>query len=174
MFTRGIGSALILGIVALILVVIGVGYFVMQGNPSADGDSMMEEEDVMKEEGEEDTMMEKEEVMKEDDSMMMEKSGTYEPYSAQKLSLAAKEDVILFFHADWCPICRSIESEILQNPEAIPTGVHILKVDYDSETVLRQKYGVTVQYTFVQVDAEGNLISKWNSTTLSSALAKIQ
>ena len=66
---------------------------------------------------------------------------------------------LLFFHATWCPSCRQIESEILE--QGVPEGVTIIKVDYDSHQDLRQKYGVTVQTTFVSVDSSGDEIASF-------------
>ncbi len=66
---------------------------------------------------------------------------------------------LLFFHASWCPSCRQIESEILD--QGIPDDVTVIKVDYDSHQDLRQKYGVTIQTTFVKVDSSGNEIDKF-------------
>jgi thiol-disulfide isomerase/thioredoxin len=66
---------------------------------------------------------------------------------------------LLFFHAPWCPQCRDLESDINEN--GVPEGVTIIKVDYDSNQALRQKYGVTLQTTIVRVDDEGNLVSKF-------------
>lgn len=66
---------------------------------------------------------------------------------------------VLFFHAKWCPQCRSIESDILAGP--LPEGWTIIKVDYDNSQELRQKYGVTLQTTFVKIDDQGNALSKF-------------
>ena len=108
-------------------------------------------------------------------AVVQKQEGSYESFSSEKLSLAEEGKVLLFFHAPWCPICRALESEITADLSAIPDGVHILKVDFDSATQLRQKYGVTVQHTFVQVDAGGNLIQRWSdSSKLSQALGKIK
>ena len=112
------------------------------------------------------------EVMEGED--MMQK-GSYEEYSPEKLALAENGKVVLYFHADWCPICRGLESEILANPAGVPNDVHILRVNYDTSKDLKQKYGVTYQHTFVQVDANGNLLAKWgDATTLAQVLAKVK
>lgn len=61
---------------------------------------------------------------------------------------------VLFFHAPWCSQCRSIEKGI--KSEGVPDGLSIVKVDYDSNQALRQKYGIKLQTTFLKVDAQGN------------------
>lgn len=66
--------------------------------------------------------------------------------------------MLLFFHAPWCPQCRSVESDILA--QGVPDGLTIIKVDYDSRQDLRQQYGVTLQTTFVEVDADGTELQK--------------
>lgn len=59
----------------------------------------------------------------------------------------------LFFHAPWCPQCRSIEQGI--KADGVPAGWTVIKVDYDSNQELRKKYGVTQQTTFVKIDGDG-------------------
>lgn len=99
--------------------------------------------------------------------------GTYEDYHPQKLSYAREGKVILFFKADWCASCSVVDEQVLESLEKIPAGVHILKVDFDTEFELRKKYGVTLQHTFVQVDEFGNMRAKWsNGQTLTDILEK--
>lgn len=101
-------------------------------------------------------------------------NGSYEAYSADKIARAADGTVVLFFHASWCPSCRALNSNIESNRSEIPAGVSILKADYDEETELRKKYGVTTQHTLVQVDKDGNLIKKWSGgSTLDSIISQI-
>lgn len=133
-----------------------------------------------------DVMMDKEvtpEVMPKDvmpgDTMVKDEvamtKGTYEDYAPEKIALAEEGKVVLFFYAPWCPTCRGIDADIIASMGAIPEGVHILKVDYDSSKDLKIKYGVTYQHTFVQVDKDGNQITKWSGgSTLSSVLEKIK
>lgn len=118
-------------------------------------------------------------MMKDDSAMMkgdaMKKMGSYEAYAPEKLALASSGDVLIFFHAPWCPICQALEKEITANPTGIPAGLTILKVDFDTATSLRKKYGVTLQHTFVQVQADGSAIQKWSdSSTLASVVKKVQ
>ncbi len=145
-----------------------------------DGEAMegevMEKEDGEAMEGE---AMEKKDGEAMEGEVMEEKqassAGTYEAYSASKVSSApANATTVVFFHASWCPSCRSLDANINASASTIPAGYTILKADYDAETELRKKYGVTTQHTLVQIDSEGNLIKKWTgSPTLASVLAQI-
>lgn len=102
-------------------------------------------------------------------------AGSYVAYSPEKIAMAATGDVVLFFHASWCPSCKALNSDIEKNASAIPAGVTILKTDYDKETELKKKYGVTTQHTLVQVDKDGNLIKKWSGgSKLENLLSQVQ
>lgn len=102
------------------------------------------------------------------------KAGSYEAYAPEKLARAASGDVVLFFHASWCPSCRVLNADIEKNLSAIPESVSILKVNYDTESELKKKYGVTYQHTLVQVSADGSLIKKWSGgSNLGSLVSQI-
>jgi thioredoxin 1 len=108
------------------------------------------------------------------DSMM--KGGSYESYSPEKIAMASSaHNVVLFFHASWCPTCIALDKDIKSHVKDIPSNLTILDVDYDTSTSLKQKYGVTVQHTLVEVDAKGNLIKKWlGSPTLADLASKVK
>jgi thiol-disulfide isomerase/thioredoxin len=80
---------------------------------------------------------------------------------------------IYFFHASWCPICKQIDKDISANPAVIPEGVTLIKTDFDSSTSLRQKYAVSTQYTFVQVDEQGNELKQWSAPNIEDAVKEI-
>ena len=102
-------------------------------------------------------------------------SGTYESYAPEKLAKAETGRVVLFFHASWCPTCRALNSDIEASKSEIPGDVTILKTDYDTETELKKKYGVTTQHTLVQVDKDGNMLTKWSGgSTLESIISKLK
>lgn len=82
--------------------------------------------------------------------------GVYREYDPQLVAQSEAEHIVLFFHADWCPSCRALEQDILKNGSEIPPDVAIYKVDYDTETELKQRYGITVQHSLVEIDAQGN------------------
>lgn len=113
------------------------------------------------------------EMIEKEDAMV--KNGSYEIYSAEKIAMAATGNVVLFFHASWCPSCRGLNSDIEKNVANIPAGVTILKTDYDKETELKKKYGVTTQHTLVQVNKDGELIKKWSGgSKLENLLSQLQ
>lgn len=147
-----------------------------EGDAMMESDSMdkMEKEDaMMKKDGEammdktehEGDSMEKIDKMEKDDTAMMKKDeevmvkaeGKYADYNASLVGTT--ENTVLFFHANWCPSCRAADGNI--SAETVPSGLTILKTDFDSNTDLKKKYGVVSQHTFVQVDANGELIKKW-------------
>ena len=106
----------------------------------------------------------------------MAKSGNYitlADYNANSGKFAADKKVY-FFHASWCPICQGVDREINADMSKIPSGVTLIKTDFDSQTDLRQKYGVTVQYTFVQVDQDGNSTNKFSATSFDKVVAGIK
>jgi thiol-disulfide isomerase/thioredoxin len=96
---------------------------------------------------------------------------TLAQYEGSK-DMYAASDVVLFFAADWCPTCQEATANLEADPAAIPAGLAIVRVDYDDSDDLKQKYGVTVQHTFVQVDADGNEVAKWSGSVTADQIAK--
>lgn len=135
----------------------------------------MEHKDHMEQDGEHGDAMHND-GMKKDDAMM--KAGsyiTYDEYMKSMDSMAKEEGpVVLFFNASWCPDCQAMDKELKGNPGAIPAGVTLVSVDYDSHNDLRQKYGVTMQHTFVQVDKDGNAINTWNATSVDDIAQQVK
>lgn len=92
-------------------------------------------------------------------------SERYLTYSEENLKKATENNgkAIVFFHAGWCPSCQAAEKELKEKWSEVPQDVTILKTDYDTSTELKAKYGITMQDTWVQVNSQGNEITKWNS-----------
>lgn len=84
---------------------------------------------------------------------------TEKQYAAKKASRAGTK-VVLFFHAPWCSSCRATEKSLEKT--GVPSGLTVVKVDYDSNTALRKQLGVTVQHTFVELNAKGRPIAKFS------------
>lgn len=102
-------------------------------------------------------------------------AGSCEAWSPEKLALATENDVVIFFHASWCPSCRALDKNIQESQGDIPADLVILKADYDTETEMKRQYGVTTQHTLVQVDANGSMITKWSGgSQLADIIEKLQ
>ena len=86
-------------------------------------------------------------------------AGAYIDYNDESFSATKDSRRILFFHAPWCPQCRALDTAIRN--QSLPKGITILKVDYDTNQSLRQKYGVTLQTTFVEVDAKNTKLASY-------------
>lgn len=174
-------SKVVIGIVAVVVIAGGAYAFsssqkenAMMKQNDMEAEKMMMENKVM----EENAMMEKGAMesgaMMEKDGAMMQK-GMYAPYEASKLAMAETGKVVLFFKASWCPSCRTLDADIKASLADIPAGVTILEVDYDTYGDLKQKYGVTMQHTLVQVDKDGNQINKWSGgSTLEDVVKNIK
>lgn len=101
-----------------------------------------------------------------------ETAGQYIEYSDDLLTNSTLGTKILFFHASWCPQCRELEDSIEMGD--IPSGVTIIKVDYDDNQSLRSRYGVTIQTTLIKIDNEGNLLEKYVAYDSPSLTAVVE
>lgn len=177
---------------ALMIIAVVVGLFLVGGGVMAynnnQNDKKEQEKMAMEKKTEDEAMMKKEEaaamekdkMAKDGESMdkdaAMSKQGSYVTlvdYDKDPSKYADSKQVY-FFHASWCPICQGIDKEINADMSKIPAGVTLIKTDFDSSTELRQKYGVTTQYTFVQVDKNGNETAQWSATSLDDAINGIK
>ena len=98
---------------------------------------------------------------------------TYDQYQASKDTYADSK-VVLFFNATWCPDCRAINEALTSDPGKIPAGTTVVSVDYDQHADLRQRYGVTMQHTFVQINSSGEKVRQWTSTSTDGLLKELQ
>jgi len=177
---------------ALVIIAVVAGLLLVGGGVMAytsnQNDKTEAEKMAMEKTTEDEAMMKKEEAMAiEKDKMAkegvamtkddaMSKSGSYvtlADYNANPTKYADSKKVY-FFHASWCPICQGIDKEINADMSKIPAGVTLIKTDFDKSTDLRQKYGVTTQYTFVQVDNSGNETAQWSATSLDKAIEGVK
>ena len=181
---------LIIGIIVAVLVVGGVAAYAMSQSKNEVASDQMTEDKMMTDDktNSDDAMMADKKT--EDDKMMSEdkttndampgdtmmKAGSYEDYSPSKIASEHAEGnkVVLFFHATWCPYCKAANAAFTSRASEIPAGVTVLKTDYDSNDELKKKYGVTYQHTFVQVDASGNMITKWNGGDIDALKQNIK
>lgn len=87
---------------------------------------------------------------------------------------------VLFFYANWCPICKPADADFKANVSKFPEDLTLIRVNYNdpdtdpAEKALAQKHGITYQHTFVQIDEAGNEVAKWNGGTTDKLLSEIQ
>ena len=138
----------------------------MMDDIDGEDDDMEDETEDMDDMDDKDSMDDKDDMddadaMKDKDSTdveaTVESTVTYTNYSDDVL--ANGETKVVFFHAEWCPNCRTNDGKLT----AWFSGDHsftrsIYKVDYDTATDLKVKLGVTSQDTFVVVDGAGNVV----------------
>lgn len=101
----------------------------------------------------------------------------YVAYSDQALEDAQTNDqkVVLFFHAKWCPSCRSADASFEEEGPASLPGVSVLKIDYDTATELKKEFGVIAQHTLVQIDPQTReVLARWSGGDAGLAAARIK
>lgn len=100
----------------------------------------------------------------------------YLNYSDNALATSQlKGKSVLFFAATrWCQSCSELEKEIIEGQSEIPTDVTILKVDYDNDKAMNQKYGVTSQHTLVVLDKDGQEVKRWLGGDFNALLQQIK
>ena len=99
-----------------------------------------------------------------------QKAGTYTNYTETLAKQAANnKKVVLFFHAAWCPTCRTLDKTLLK--ETIPEGIAIFKIDYDQEETLKEKYRINKQHTLVLVNEDLKEIKRWSGSRNSKDIA---
>jgi thiol-disulfide isomerase/thioredoxin len=100
--------------------------------------------------------------------------GQYMDYSSSAYAEKVGMKRVIFFHATWCPTCKVANQAFTDRTDDIPEDVVIFKTDYDSEKELKAKYGITYQHTYVQVDENGNEITKWNGGDIDELIRKVR
>ena len=176
----------IIAIVAVVLVLGGVVYYANQSRTQEDKmtqeEAMMEqkamEEKEAMEQKEEDVMMEKEgeTMMEKEEGAMMDNGETMMKYSGAVLAgtsapvldfnktdydaaIASDKLVVLYFYANWCPICKEETKNSLYPAfsELTTDRVVGIRVNYkDSDTdkdeeALARQFGIAYQHTKVFV-----------------------
>lgn len=179
---RGVAQSLIIGIIALIVVAAGIIYFTSRGKPEED--VMMEKKEMMEgdgkmiiEEGSKNMMAGEGKMMPgegkmmnnepaDGNSMMMDYRGEVLAGTQALLldfnnvdyeaALQTDKLIVLYFYANWCPICR-VEFPKMQAAfnELGSEKVIGFRVNYndnetdDTEINLAREFGVAYQHTKV-------------------------
>lgn len=114
------------------------------------------------------------------ETIMMKRSNRYIPYSKTVFEDASGKRRILYFYATWCPSCKITNEDFSARADKIPEDVMIIRVNYNDpdtdqeEKALAKQYGISYQHTFVQVDLDGNEITKWNGGGIDELLVNIK
>ena len=100
--------------------------------------------------------------------------GNYVSYQNYEQEVEKYKDsrVVMFFNASWCSTCKIARDNFESSLDQIPSDLTIVVVDFDNSDDLRKKYGITVQHTFVQIDANGESLKKWSGSTTIDQIVK--
>lgn len=101
--------------------------------------------------------------------------GSYSAYTKEAFNKAGAmgQKRILFFHASWCPKCQMANKDFMKNAKNLPDNVVVFKANYDKEMVLRKKYSVVMQHTYVYVDNKGVAKQVWSGGGVKEVTMKV-
>jgi thioredoxin 1 len=114
------------------------------------------------------------------ETQKVDESDRYVEYNSNTFDQLTAKRKVLFFYASWCPTCRPVDAELKANMDKLPADTLVIRVNYNDQDTDRQekdlakKYGITYQHTFVQIDANGNEITKWNGGGLTELLENVK
>jgi len=140
--------------ILIIILLLGITIFVITKDNDNDYVEETQDEIIVKE-----VVVNEDQGLEDTEEVLI--AGLYAEY-AGNLEQYEGNNIVLFFKADWCPSCRALDSNVKSNLDDVPEDLVLLSLNYDTETELKKKYGVTTQHTLVQIDSEGNMIKKWS------------
>lgn len=171
---KGFSMPIIIAIVALVVIIAGSGYFYVQKQSQESiklqeqEKALMEKEAMEKKESE--TMMEKKEgetmMEKENEAMMVKYKGVVLAGKSAPLLVFTKSDydsavasdklVVLYFYANWCPICKAEFPKMQEAFNEITSDKVVgFRINYNDnqtdndEKNLAREFGVAYQHTKV-------------------------
>lgn len=104
----------------------------------------------------------------------------YIEYNPSQLNEAANTRRVLYFYAKWCSTCRPADANFIENESKIPEDVTLIRVNFNdddtdqSEKDLAKKYSVPYQHTFVQIDSNGNEVTRWVGGDIDEMLSSLK
>ena len=157
---------MIIGIIALVIIIGGISYFAIIQQPS-DKEAVMEKEDIVMEkrdsiiEKEDDKIMEGESMMKYSGSVIAGNKSPLLDFNKSDYDSTLKTDklIVLYFYANWCPICKAEVANSLYPAfnELTNNKVVGFRVNYNDnqtdndEKNLAREFGIAYQHTKVFV-----------------------
>lgn len=154
-----------------LLVILGIAAFILYPRTAMQGNKQMNDTS--------DTVTQ-DENQSDNNSSPQAGAGRYVVYQDGVLEQHADNKRVLFFYANWCPTCIPVDKVFMNQESQIPEGISVIRINYnDTETDkeekdLAKKYGITYQHTFVQIDSDGNEVTKWNGGAMSELLENIK
>lgn len=180
-------NPVVIAAIIIVLLIGGIGIAIVRGRTGTMTESgSMSKTSVVKQD---DAMMKKTDNAMENadgsdqvegEKSMMVQDSRYISYSPEAFAERAKIRRVLFFFANWCPTCRPADANFTKEMAQIPADVTLFRVNYnDTETdaaekELAQTYGITYQHTYVQIDTDGAVVTKWNGGQIAELLTNIK
>lgn len=145
-------SKKIIALFVVAVVLVGLGYFIVSGNKSNNPAGQNQQ-----------AQGTNEQINANQNPELSKRYIAYSPENLVKTTQNNGKAVLFFAALKWCPTCQAADRDFKANFDKLPKDVSILMVDYDTATELKNKYSITYQDTLVQVDGQGNEITRWSS-----------
>lgn len=124
-------------------------------------------------------------LQKEDSISTTTETSNYKDFSQEAYAeaKAAKKRILLYFTANWCPICKEQEpqnkkafEELEEDSQIVAFRVHVLDNQTTKETEkLADDFEVSYQHTFVFLDSGGEVSEKYTGPlTKEQIIEKIE
>jgi len=184
---KGIAMPLVIGIIVLVVIIGGVSYFaITQQTLDKKGviekeDSMMEKDTVIEKKDSE--MMEGESIMKYSGSVIAGSKSLLLDFNKSDYETALKTNklIVLYFYANWCPICKAEVANSLYPAfnELTTDKVVGFRVNYNDnqtdndEKNLAREFGVAYQHTKVFVKNGERILKSPESWSKERYLSEI-
>ena len=103
-----------------------------------------------------------------------ENVGIYAFYEGVLPAISQEVALVLFFTSEECADCSSLEDNIIENLNAIPPSIFILKTEMEKHTEFVEEYAPIAPHTLIQISRDGEELRRWEgSTSLQEILANI-
>ena len=184
---KGIAMPLVIGIIVLVVIIGGVSYFLIT-QQTLDKESIIEKEDSMMEkdtviEKKDSEMMEGESIMKYSGSVIAGSKSLLLDFNKSDYETALKTNklIVLYFYANWCPICKAEVANSLYPAfnELTTDKVVGFRVNYNDnqtdndEKNLAREFGVAYQHTKVFVKNGERILKSPESWSKERYLSEI-